>query len=43
MLSSFLCRCMQHYLNALLSDGMRDEAMEFVKTEHNVRLISLSA
>ena len=27
-----LHRCTKHYLNALLSDGMRDEAMEFVQT-----------
>ena len=25
-------RCAKHYLNALLGDGMRDEAMEFIQT-----------
>ena len=29
---SFTFRCAVHYLNALLGDGMRDEAVSFVQT-----------
>ena len=32
LILDFSYRCAKHYINALLGDGMKDEAMEFIQT-----------